>query len=887
MQLKKSISFPKAYNSSGKNETVKLALNDDHNHLYQLIKDMSSDAIRKILDCDSYDTIVEKAKLENRSLNNYCITVLSDKLFKSKSIKTTKINLETNAKTGTFFNNKDNGIFGWFPYLEGYSYDFIENILNNLEYKPKKLYEPFAGSGTTVLVGALDGIECGYSEINPLMRFILNTKLDAIQHAETIRSMRSDIDSFLSYLKHEETSKVFLQKKHIYMIEKRYFDENILRQLVYILEKITSSSLPLYITNVLKCAIASITVQESNMIRRADLRFKKNNEFKEIAEDVIQLFIHKVNTFLNDIEDFKDCIISSTYLASENAKNISNDYIDTYDVIITSPPYVNGTNYFRNTKLELMLLDFVDSENDLAIFRDESITAGINNVSKRISEPTEIVYIKDIVDELKADNYDSRIPKLVSAYFSDMKLSFENFYKVLRPGADCFIDIGDSKFKNTHIPADVIFEKIADEIGFEVVDKILLRNRFSKDGTPLKQYLLHFKKPLIQKKNLQDASKSLAGELARKNWQIFQNKQPYKEFPYSKRNWGNPLHSLCSYQGKLKPSIAYFLISMFTTEDMTILDTFSGVGTIPYEGALQGRKVIGNDLSKVAFANTFAKIGDITTSHVNNIIDELELFISNNLPMDDEIKSIDINFNKTIQEYFHPNTFKEIVAARKYFLQKGIPDADYALVFSSLLHILHGNRPYALSRTSHPITPFAPRGEFIYKNLVAKLKEKVARSLIVEENKHIKCGDMIFGDVFELDQKLPKSSIDSIITSPPFFDSTKFYLANWIRLWFSGWDKQDFDYEKEKYLETKQIKNIEIYDHYFKVCNHLLKNGGTLIMHLGVSKKANMGEMILPYAKKYFDVIGMFIENVDGAEKFGIKDQGSVTGHQFLFLTKP
>ena len=160
-------------------------------------------------------------------------------------------------------------------------------------------------------------------------------------------------------------------------------------------------------------------------------------------------------------------------------------------------------------------------------------------------------------------------------------------------------------------------------------------------------------------------------------------------------------------------------------------------------------------------------------------------------------------------------------------------------------------------------------------------------SIWESQEKNIKIGKVIYGDVFELDKKIELGSIDSIITSPPFFDSTKFYLANWIRLWFTGWNKKDFDIEKEKYLETKQKKDIAIYNKYFQVCYNILKSGGTIIMHLGVSKKANMGEMILPFAEaNNFKLIGMFIEDVDGNEKFGIKDQGSVKGHQFMFLEK-
>lgn len=43
------------------------------------------------------------------------------------------------------------------------------------------------------------------------------------------------------------------------------------------------------------------------------------------------------------------------------------------------------------------------------------------------------------------------------------------------------------------------------------------------------------------------------------------------------------------------------------------------------------------------------------------------------------------------------------------------------VVISALMHILHGNRPYALSRKSHPITPYAPTGDYIYKALLGNL----------------------------------------------------------------------------------------------------------------------------------------------------------------------
>ena len=82
----------------------------------------------------------------------------------------------------------------------------------------------------------------------------------------------------------------------------------------------------------------------------------------------------------------------------------------------------------------------------------------------------------------------------------------------------------------------------------------------------------------------------------------------YKDKPYSKRNWGNSLHSLCSYQGKLKPAIAHFLVKTMTQKGERILDPFSGAGTIPLEACLQGRFGDGIDINPLAHATTLAKV---------------------------------------------------------------------------------------------------------------------------------------------------------------------------------------------------------------------------------------------------------------------------------------
>ncbi|MDM8794981.1 SAM-dependent methyltransferase, partial [Klebsiella pneumoniae] len=93
-----------------------------------------------------------------------------------------------------------------------------------------------------------------------------------------------------------------------------------------------------------------------------------------------------------------------------------------------------------------------------------------------------------------------------------------------------------------------------------------------------------------------------------------------------------------------------------------------------------------------------------------------------------------------------------------------------------------------MSRTSHPITPYAPTGDYVYKNLIEKLWNKINKSLNTEVT-----DDFVTGHCYQADilSEWPSEiqNLDAIITSPPFFDSTKFYMTNWMRYWFCGWTR--------------------------------------------------------------------------------------------------
>ena len=76
----------------------------------------------------------------------------------------------------TFKYNKKLGRHGWLRLTPAYSVKMVEHILNDLDYTPQCLFEPFSGTGTTELVCANKGISSFAYDVNPFLVWLASTK---------------------------------------------------------------------------------------------------------------------------------------------------------------------------------------------------------------------------------------------------------------------------------------------------------------------------------------------------------------------------------------------------------------------------------------------------------------------------------------------------------------------------------------------------------------------------------------------------------------------------------------------------------------------------------------------------------------------------------------
>lgn len=883
----KTIYFQDYPASTSKKKNLKLAFSERDLDIYRVVSALSSQEMRELIGYVSYKDLKSAAEKEYLPINTYCVRILRDKipLMISESQQAYLPGVATiNPIHATFKGGHDEPLHLWYPFLEGYSPEFVENILTNFASSATSVLDPFAGTGTTPLTVARIGKTAYYCEINPLLQHLIDVKIKALtlkddKRFRLIENLRDISKKFIPIMK-DITPDVELHATY----DKTFRDSKFFDDLTY--EKVLKSrSLVDYVAcdspisaDFLSVAIISSIVPASLLKRAGDLRYKTSKELEKERVNFEENVLKQINRVILDLERLKH-INTRPLLICEDAKQLSVIPPLEADAVITSPPYLNGTNYFRNTKIELWFLRCLNSASDLSAFREKSVTAGINDVSQRKNGNGNHPEVDKVIDQLKGRAYDPRIPKMVEDYFHDMNVVFESFKYHLKKDSIIAIDIGDSAYSGVHVPTDRILTEVLLDKGFSMKGEVLLRKRLSRGGLQLCQVLLIF-----TNKNFHKVAKKKNIYRWEDKWSNFKKKIPHQKQPFSKRNWGHPLHSLCSYQGKMKPSLAHFLVKTFMPEKGIILDPFAGVGTIPFEAALNGHMSYGFEISPAARIIASAKVGKSNVKECQRLLDKLDNYIKthdvNSKEFDNAAK---VAFNKSVLDYYERNTLKEILLARKFFIENHPALTAEYLIAASLLHILHGNRPYALSRRSHSITPFSPKGPFEYKPLMPRLYEKVQRSLDVEYPDSFVEGKIYHQDATKWwPQEI--ENLDAIITSPPFFDSTRFHLANWLRLWFCGWDIEDFRSKPLMFIDERQKIDISVYESIFRQTKERLKNNGVCVLHLGKSTKCDMAEELKRISKRWFKAVDLFNESVEHCESHGIRDKGTVTSHQYLIL---
>lgn len=337
----------------------------------------------------------------------------------------------------------------------------------------------------------------------------------------------------------------------------------------------------------------------------------------------------------------------------------------------------------------------------------------------------------------------------------------------------------------------------------------------------------------------------------------------WKVFP---KNMGNRLHSICSYMAMYPPSIPNHFIRKYSlSKEDTILDPFCGRGTTILEACLLGKeKVIGNDKNPLAVVLSKSKA---SVPQKGRIISRIKRLQKNYKQDEIDINDIDDKITMIFSDY----TLKQLVYLKKELKWKTSNVDNF--ITAMILGIIHGNSKGYLSLSMPNTFSMSPNYVRKYikehrlqkpeRNVFKLLPEKLERCYQTSKKK----AKIYMQDARNM-SRINDSSIDLIITSPPYTRLITYGRFNWIRLWFLG--KEGSEIDKKLFVTQSLDKYCDFMKEVLTEFKRVLKTDGKAILVIGdVTKKdsnkvINLAENVWRRCAKPLDfkIDGNIIEDV-------------------------
>ncbi len=348
----------------------------------------------------------------------------------------------------TFAKNKQQPIYNWFYYKEGFSPELVWDLLEKLEIKKgSSILDPFCGTGNTLLACKQNSYSAAGFDILPLSAFISNTKLQTDYDIEKLQNAIHEITKLKFGKPSSQWAELgFLNIKTVFS---RYAREDLL----FFKEKILTVE-DEKIRNFLFLGLLSIISEASNTKKDGGvLRIVQ----KKHLPPVRYLLKNRLRRMYKDVQR---CNPKETGARAE-AKVGDARYLnlqEEFDACITSPPYLNFVDYTKLYGLELAL--FINNREEAQQIRKRSIRSFICAESDS-RERVNSKILNATLERVKQS------PQIVECYFYDVELALRNMFNALKKNGKAAIVIGNTCLPEITIDSDIILAEIAENIGFK------------------------------------------------------------------------------------------------------------------------------------------------------------------------------------------------------------------------------------------------------------------------------------------------------------------------------------------------------------------------------------------------------------------------------------
>jgi site-specific DNA-methyltransferase (cytosine-N4-specific) len=331
---------------------------------------------------------------------------------------------------------------------------------NDKEFKV--LFDPYCGTGTSLVEGSLFNLKTIGTDLNPLARLISKVKVQKLD-IDNIVSYR---EKFLKFCKDEQDTAY--EKPNVTNID-FWFKEKQIKELSIIkkfIDKIKD-----------KDEQDFLLVPFSETLREVSLT--RNSEFKLYRMEAEKIEKHNPKTFDlflskldRNIKGYKEyTAVNKNYnhnvYCFNSSEDIPNDLIkeQSVDIIITSPPYGDSRTTVAYGQFSTLSNEWLGIENARKL--DSNLMGGkISNIEKTGFQP-----LDEIVDKISLDK--PKRAKEIWSFYRDYKKSIDNVSKLLKKDGIVAYVVGNRRVSDMELPTDEFTKYWFEKNGFKYIETIV------------------------------------------------------------------------------------------------------------------------------------------------------------------------------------------------------------------------------------------------------------------------------------------------------------------------------------------------------------------------------------------------------------------------------
>lgn len=342
----------------------------------------------------------------------------------------------------------------------------VTKLLDAYGCEANVLFDPYCGSGTSLVEGMVRGLNVIGTDLNPLACLISKAKTSTPDLIE-VKKHIAELDKLTV------SQRSVNVPQHIAGIRRLdfWFKPQVIEKLSILkdfIDKLNDEAVQLFFQ-----VAFSETVRESSNTRNEEFKLYRYDaaRLETFCPDVSGIMAVKLRRNLIGLQQFLSCLRRldqpprAKVFSFDTKLNIPTDVVsqESVDIVVTSPPYGDSHTtvaYGQYSRLSSAWLGLASPEKVDGKLMGGSV---LKNIPKFPSAE-----LNEAVDSIKLK--DEKRGREVAAFYSDLQSSIKHVSGSIRPGGYACYVVGNRKVKGIVLPTDAAIRRFFEHHGFTHVN---------------------------------------------------------------------------------------------------------------------------------------------------------------------------------------------------------------------------------------------------------------------------------------------------------------------------------------------------------------------------------------------------------------------------------